>query len=78
MARCTQSLSQNSKPLHDTIAVFGMVSCRRWQWTVARARKVQSFSSQPSVAPGISTCTPGTAIALKPGLRTVIALKPGR
>merc|ERR1712109_163168 len=60
IARSTQKILQDYKSLQDIIAILGMD-----ELTVARARKVQRFLSQPFFVAEIFTGTPGAFVDLE-------------
>merc|ERR1712178_576389 len=65
LARSTQKLLQDYKGLQDIIAILGMDELSEDdKITVARARKVQKFMSQPFHVAEIFTGTPGRFVGL--------------
>ena len=65
VARATQKLLQDYKGLQDIIAILGMDELSEDdKITVARARKVQKFMSQPFHVAEIFTGTPGRFVGL--------------
>merc|ERR1719156_325482 len=66
IARATQKLLQDYKGLQDIIAILGLDELTEDQKvTVARARKVQRFLSQPFFVAEIFTGTPGAFVDLE-------------
>merc|ERR1712151_343067 len=66
VARATQKILQDYKSLQDIIAVLGMDELSEEdKLTVARARKVQRFLSQPFFVAEIFTGTPGKFVDLE-------------
>merc|ERR1712193_445659 len=66
MARATQKILQDYKSLQDIIAILGMDELSEEdKLTVARARKVQRFLSQPFFVAEIFTGTPGKFVDLE-------------
>merc|ERR1712115_522515 len=66
VARATQKLLQDYKSLQDIIAILGMDELSEEdKLTVARARKVQRFLSQPFFVAEIFTGTPGAFVSLE-------------
>merc|ERR1712178_43722 len=66
VARSTQKILQDYKSLQDIIAILGMDELREEdKLTVARARKVQRFLSQPFFVAEIFTGTPGKFVDLE-------------
>jgi len=64
-ARATQKLLQDYKGLQDIIAILGMDELSEDdKLTVARARKVQKFLSQPFTVAEVFTGTPGVFVTL--------------
>merc|ERR1712167_541682 len=69
-ARATQKLLQDYKGLQDIIAILGMDELSEDdKITVARARKVQKFMSQPFHVAEIFTGTPGEFVSLDESIR---------
>ncbi|CAM9238898.1 unnamed protein product [Choristocarpus tenellus] len=65
-ARATQKLLQDYKGLQDIIAILGMDELSEDdKMTVARARKVQRFMSQPFTVAEVFTGTPGVFVELQ-------------
>merc|ERR1712110_233108 len=66
IARSTQKILQDYKSLQDIIAILGMDELSEEdKLTVARARKVQRFPSQPFFVAEIFTGTPGAFVDLE-------------
>ena len=66
VARKVQEILQRYKSLQDIIAILGMDELSEEdKITVARARKVERFLSQPFFVAEIFTGTPGTLVALE-------------
>jgi ATP synthase F1 beta subunit len=66
VARATQKILQDYKGLQDIIAILGMDELSEDdKITVARARKVQKFMSQPFHVAEIFTGTPGAFVSLE-------------
>lgn len=66
VARETQKVLQDYKGLQDIIAILGMDELSEEdKLTVARARKIQKFMSQPFTVAEIFTGTPGAYVELK-------------
>merc|ERR1712076_222014 len=66
IARATQKIIQDYKSLQDIIAILGMDELSEEdKITVARARKVQRFLSQPFFVAEIFTGTPGAFVDLE-------------
>merc|ERR1711941_160888 len=66
IARSTQKMLQDYKSLQDIIAILGMDELSEEdKLTVARARKVQRFLSQPFFVAEIFTGTPGAFVDLE-------------
>merc|ERR1719478_2087579 len=66
VARATQKILQDYKSLQDIIAILGMDELSEEdKLTVARARKVQRFLSQPFFVAEIFTGTPGKFVDLE-------------
>jgi len=64
-ARATQKLLQDYKGLQDIIAILGMDELSEDdKLTVARARKIQKFLSQPFTVAEVFTGTPGVFVSL--------------
>merc|ERR1712139_566996 len=70
IARSTQKMLQDYKSLQDIIAILGMDELSEEdKLTVARARKVQRFLSQPFFVAEIFTGTPGVFVSLENTLK---------
>ena len=70
VARQTQKILQDYKGLQDIIAILGMDELSEDdKITVARARKVQKFMSQPFHVAEIFTGTPGKFVSLEESIR---------
>ena len=70
IARKTQKLLQDYKGLQDIIAILGMDELSEDdKLTVARARKVQRFMSQPFHVAEVFTGTPGKFVSLEDSVR---------
>jgi len=70
VARATQKVLQDYKSLQDIIAILGMDELSEDdKLTVARARKIQKFMSQPFTVAEVFTNTPGRLVELKVRLR---------
>jgi len=66
IARATQKILQDYKSLQDIIAILGMDELSEEdKLTVARARKVQRFLSQPFFVAEIFTGTPGAFVEME-------------
>ncbi len=66
VARAVQKILQNYKALQDIIAILGMDELSEEdKLTVARARKIQRFLSQPFHVAEVFTGTPGVFVALE-------------
>jgi ATP synthase F1 beta subunit len=66
VARATQKILQDYKGLQDIIAILGMDELSEDdKITVARARKIQKFMSQPFHVAEIFTGTPGAFVSLE-------------
>ena len=66
VARAVQKTLQNYKALQDIIAILGMDELSEDdKLTVARARKIQRFLSQPFHVAEVFTGTPGVFVALE-------------
>jgi len=73
LARKTQKILQDYKNLQDIIAILGMDELSEEdKMTVARARKVQKFMSQPFHVAEVFTGTPGKFVSLE---ETIAAFK---
>merc|ERR1712072_1173456 len=70
VARQTQKILQDYKGLQDIIAILGMDELSEDdKITVARARKVQKFMSQPFHVAEIFTGTPGAFVSLEDSIK---------
>jgi len=70
IARATQKILQDYKSLQDIIAILGMDELSEEdKLTVARARKVQRFLSQPFFVAEIFTGTPGAFVEMETVLK---------
>merc|ERR1712124_30874 len=70
VARAVQKLLQDYKGLQDIIAILGMDELSEDdKLTVARARKVQRFMSQPFHVAEIFTGTPGVFVGLEDNIK---------
>jgi len=70
VARATQKVLQDYKSLQDIIAILGMDELSEDdKLTVARARKIQKFMSQPFTVAEVFTNTPGRLVELKENIR---------
>merc|ERR1719502_2338700 len=70
IARAVQKILQDYKGLQDIIAILGMDELSEDdKITVARARKVQKFMSQPFHVAEIFTGTPGKFVSLEESIR---------
>ena len=70
MARGVQKLLQDYKSLQDIIAILGMDELSEEdKVTVARARKVQKFLSQPFFVAEVFTGSPGRYVPIKETIR---------
>ncbi|MBX9607518.1 MAG: F0F1 ATP synthase subunit beta [Gammaproteobacteria bacterium] len=76
-ARAVQNTLQRYKELRDIIAILGMDELSETdKLTVARARKIQRFLSQPFSVAEVFTGTPGKYVALKDtiaGFKAIVA-----
>ena len=79
VARRVQTILQRYKELQDIIAILGMDELSdEDKLTVARARKIQRFLSQPfNVAEGF-TGTPGETVKLEDTVRSVREILDGK
>ncbi len=69
-ARAVQGILQRYKELQDIIAILGMDELSEDdKLTVARARKIQRFLSQPFFVAEVFTGTPGQYVSLKDTIR---------
>jgi F0F1-type ATP synthase beta subunit len=70
-ARGVQKVLQNYKNLQDIIAILGMDELSEDdKLTVARARKIQRFLSQPFHVAEVFTGAPGKYVELKEGVQS--------
>ena len=70
VARGVQAVLQKYKELQDIIAILGMEELSdEDKQTVARARKIQKFLSQPFFVPEVFTGSPGKYVSLKDTIR---------
>lgn len=70
-ARGVQKVLQNYKNLQDIIAILGMDELSEDdKMTVARARKIQKFLSQPFHVAEVFTGAPGKYVDLKEGVQS--------
>ena len=68
MARRVQQILQRYKALQDIIAILGMDELSEEdKMTVARARKIERFLSQPFHVAEVFTGSPGKLVDLDPG-----------
>ena len=65
MARQVQEVLQQYKSLQDIIAILGMDELSEDKLTVARARKIQRFLSQPFHVAEVFTGSPGKLVSLE-------------
>ncbi|MGE0484312.1 MAG: F0F1 ATP synthase subunit beta [Gammaproteobacteria bacterium] len=76
-ARAVQNTLQRYKELRDIIAILGMDELSEQdKLTVARARKIQRFLSQPFTVAEVFTGTPGKYVSLKDtiaGFKAIVA-----
>jgi len=78
-ARAVQKLLQDYKSLQDIIAILGMDELSEDdKLTVARARKVQKFLSQPFTVAEIFTGTPGVFVSLEETVKDFSAVLTGQ
>ncbi len=78
VARSVQEILQKYKSLQDIIAILGMDELSEEdKLTVARARKVQRFLSQPFHVAEIFTGTPGVFVAIEDTIRGFKAIVAG-
>jgi F-type H+-transporting ATPase subunit beta len=79
VARQVQAILQRYKDLQDIIAILGMDELSEEdKLTVARARKVQRFLSQPFHVAEVFTGTPGVYVELKDTIEGFKAICEGR
>ncbi len=77
-AREVQGILQRYKELQDIIAILGMDELSEDdKLTVARARKIQRFLSQPFFVAEVFTGTPGKYVPLKETIRGFKAIVEG-
>ncbi|WP_440996668.1 F0F1 ATP synthase subunit beta [Arhodomonas sp. SL1] len=77
-ARSVQTVLQRYKELKDIIAILGMDELSEDdKLTVARARKIQRFLSQPFFVAEVFTNTPGKFVSLKDTIRGFRAIVDG-
>ena len=70
MARDVQRILQSYKALQDIIAILGMDELSEEdKLTVARARKIQRFMSQPFDVAEVFTGSPGVQVSLEETIR---------
>jgi len=78
VARNVQSILQTYKSLQDIIAILGMDELSEEdKLTVARARKIQRFMSQPFFVAEVFTGTPGTYVNLEDTIKGFDAICKG-
>ena len=78
VARATQQVLQKYKELKDIIAILGMDELSEEdKLTVARARKIQQFFSQPFFVAEVFTSNPGKYVPLKETIRSFKAILDG-
>ena len=78
VARSVQEILQRYKSLQDIIAILGMDELSEEdKLTVARARKIERFMSQPFFVAEIFTGTPGVFVALEDTIRAFAGLIDG-
>jgi len=78
IARATQKILQDYKSLQDIIAILGMDELSEEdKLTVARARKIQRFMSQPFQVAEIFTGQPGRLVSLENTIKGFKALLAG-
>jgi len=78
-ARRVQETLQKYKSLQDIIAILGMDELSEEdKLTVARARKIQRFLSQPFHVAEVFTGTPGKYVPLKETIRGFKSITSGR
>jgi ATP synthase F1 beta subunit len=79
IARQVQKLLQDYKGLQDIIAILGMDELSEDdKLTVARARKVQKFMSQPFHVAEVFTGTPGKFVSLEDSIRGFTEILEGK
>jgi F-type H+-transporting ATPase subunit beta len=79
VARRTQEILQQYKSLKDIIAILGMDELSEEdKLTVARARKIQRFLSQPFHVAEQFTNTPGAFVSLEDTIRSFKAICDGQ
>merc|ERR1712124_67219 len=75
VARAVQKILQDYKSLQDIIAILGMDELSEEdKFTVARARKIQKFLSQPFQVAEIFTGTPGRFVSLENTIKGFTAI----
>ena len=78
VARAVQAILQRYKALQDIIAILGMDELSEDdKITVARARKIERFLSQPFFAATVFTNIPGISVKLEDTIRSFKALVAG-
>ena len=78
MARGVQSVLQRYKELKDIIAILGMDELSEEdKMSVARARKIERFLSQPFHVAEVFTGSPGKYVSLKETIRGFKAILEG-
>jgi len=78
VARQVQAILQRYKALQDIIAILGMDELSEDdKVTVARARKIERFLSQPFFAATVFTNVPGISVKLEDTIRSFKALVAG-
>jgi len=79
VARGVQAILQKYKELQDIIAILGMEELSDVdRLTVARARKIQRFLSQPFFVAEVFTGSPGKYVALKDTIRSFKEILEGK
>jgi len=79
VARKVQEILQSYKSLQDVIAILGMDELSEQdKLTVARARKIQRFLSQPFHVAEVFTGSPGKLVSLKDTIRGFKEIVEGR
>jgi F-type H+-transporting ATPase subunit beta len=77
-ARSVQNILQRYKELRDIIAILGMDELSEEdKLSVARARKIQRFLSQPFSVAEVFTGTPGKYVSLKDSIKGFNAIVNG-
>jgi F-type H+-transporting ATPase subunit beta len=78
VARSVQAILQRYKSLQDIIAILGMDELSEDdKITVARARKIERFLSQPMFAAEVFTNLPGISVKLEDTIRSFKAVVNG-